>query len=163
GVNVVTKSGTNTIGGTAYMFGRNQKLIGGIPGIATTANPNPSNVSVGKFTDKQSGFSLGGPIAKKHAFYFGNAGLPRKHKPTGVSISGNSGVQWSPSDQATAQAVLDTAKNQYGFNAGGPDEFSRPQNNDKVFVRTDFNLNNKNRLTARVNYVNGTQYVGTPT
>src|SRR5207302_6662809 len=32
GVNVVSKSGTNTMGGSAYMFGRNQKLIGGIPG-----------------------------------------------------------------------------------------------------------------------------------
>src|SRR5215472_14798919 len=36
GVNVVTKSGTNSIGGTAYLFGRNQSLIGTIPGIATT-------------------------------------------------------------------------------------------------------------------------------
>ena len=163
GVNVVTKSGTNTLSGTAYMFGRNQKLIGGIPGIATVATPNPPNVNVGKFTDKQSGFSLGGPILKNRAFYFGNADFQRKNTPVGFSISGNSGVPWSPGDQAAAQAVIDTAKNQYGFNTGGADEFSRPQNNDKVFVRTDFNLNQKNRLTARVNYVNGTQYVGTPT
>jgi hypothetical protein len=163
GVNVVTKSGTNTIGGTAYMFGRNQKLIGGIPGIATTATPNPGNVSVGKFTDKQSGFSLGGPIVKNRAFYFGNADFQRKNTPTGFSISGNSGVAWSPSDQATAQAVIDTAKSQYGFNTGNADEFSRPQNNDKVFLRSDINLSQKNRLTARVNYVNGLQYVGTPT
>jgi hypothetical protein len=162
GVNVVTKSGTNTIGGTAYMFGRNQALIGAIPGIVTAATPNPSDVKVGKFTDKQSGFSLGGPIVKNHAFYFGNADFQRKNTPVGFSISGNSGVPWSPGNQAAAQGVLDTAKNQYGFDPGGADEFSRPQNNDKVFIRGDFNLNPKNRLTGRVNYVNGLQYVGTP-
>jgi hypothetical protein len=163
GVNVVTRSGTNKMGGSAYLFGRNQSLIGGIPGITTVATPNPSDVKVGTFTDKQSGFSLSGPIVKNRAFYFGNADFQRKNTPVGFSVSGNSGQQWSPSDQANVQQVLDIAKNQYGFNPGGLDEFSRPQNNDKVFIRTDFNLNPKNRLTGRVNYVNGTQYVGTPT
>jgi Carboxypeptidase regulatory-like domain len=163
GVNVVTKSGTNTIGGTAYLFGRNQNLIGGIPGIATQATPNPSNVTVGKFTDKQSGFSLGGPIVKNKAFYFGNIDFQRKNTPTGFSVSGNSGQQWSATDQAAVQQVIAFTKSQYGFDPGSLDEFSRPQNNDKVFVRTDFNLSSKNRLTARVNYVDGTQYVGTPT
>jgi hypothetical protein len=163
GVNVVTKSGTNTIGGTAYTFGRNQKLIGGIPAVATVATPNPSNVNVGKFTDKQSGFSLGGPIVKNKAFYFGNADFQRKSTPTGFSVSGNSGQQWSASDQAAVQQVISYTKSTYGFDPGGLDEFSRPQNNDKVFIRTDFNLSSKDRLTVRANYVNGTQYVGTPT
>jgi hypothetical protein len=161
-VNVVTKSGTNTIGGTAYLFGRNQSLIGGIPGIATVATPNPNDTKVGKFSDKQSGFSVGGPIVKNKAFYFGNADFQRKSTPSGFSVSGNSGQQWSPSDQAAVQQVIAYTKSQYGFDPGGLDEFSRPQNNDKVFVRSDFNLSSKNRLTARVNYVNGTQYVGTP-
>ena len=164
GVNVVTKSGTNTLSGTAYLFSRNQGLIGGIPAVATTATPSPGDTKVGQFTDKQSGFSLGGPIVKNKAFYFGNADFQRKNTPSGFSVSGNSGQQWgSPSDQAQMQQVLQITQQQYGFNPGGVDEFSRPTNNDKVFVRTDFNLSNTNRLTARVNYVNGLQYVGTPT
>jgi hypothetical protein len=163
GVNVVTRSGTNSLHGTGYLFGRSQSLIGDIPGIATVANPSPADTKVGTFSDKQSGFSFGGPIAKNKAFYFGNADFQRKLTPVGFSVSGNSGQQWSPGDQAAVQQVLQIAKTQYGFDPGGLDEFSRPQNNDKVFIRTDFNLSNKNRLTARMNYVNGTQYVGTPT
>ena len=41
GVNAITKSGANSFSGTGYFFGRNQSLVGGIPAIATTANPNP--------------------------------------------------------------------------------------------------------------------------
>jgi hypothetical protein len=161
GVNVVTKSGTNSIGGTAYLFGRNENLIGGIPAIKTVSNPNPSITNVGNFSDKQSGFSLGGPIVKNKAFYFGNADFQRKSTPVGFSVSGNSGQPWgSPADQAAVQTVVGILKNQYGFDPGGLDEFSRPLNNDKVFVRTDFNLSANNRLTGRVNYVNGLQYVG---
>lgn len=163
GVNVVTKSGANTLSGTAYLFARNQGLIGGIPAIATTANPNPSDTKVGTFTDKQSGFSLGGPIMKNKAFYFGNADFQRNNTPSGFSASGNSGQPWDQTDLPLMQQVLQITQQQYGFNPGGLDQFSRPINNDKVFVRTDFNLSTKNRLTARVNYVNGLQYVGTPT
>ena len=163
GVNVVTKSGTNTTHGTAYLFARSQSLIGAIPAVASVANPNPSDLKVGTFTDKQSGFSLGGPIVKNKLFYFGNADFQRKNTPVGFSVSGNSGQQWSVNDAATVNAVIATLKSQYGFDPGGTDEFSRPQNNDKVFIRSDVNINAKNRLTGRVNYVNGTQYVGTPT
>jgi hypothetical protein len=162
-VNVVTKSGTNALHGTGYIFGRNQSLIGAIPAVATTANPNPSDTKVGSFSDKQSGFSFGGPIVKNKAFYFGNADFQRKLTPVGFSVSGNSGQPWNQQDAATVAAIVQTLKTQYNFDPGGLDEFSRPQNNDKAFVRTDFNLSQKNRLTARVNYVNGTQYVGTPT
>ena len=164
GVNVITKSGTNSLSGTAYMFARNQSLIGGIPGITTVATPSPADTKVGTFTDKQSGFSLGGPIVKNKAFYFGNADFQRKNTPSGFSASGDSGQIWgSPADQTLLQQVVNITQQQYGFNPGGLDQFSRPTNNDKVFVRTDFNLSNKNRLTARVNYVNGLQYVGSPT
>ncbi len=162
-VNVVTRSGTNSLHGTGYIFGRSESLIGSIPAIATVATPSPADTKVGTFSDKQSGFSLGGPIAKNKAFYFGNADFQRKLTPVGFSVSGNSGQPWNPGDQAAVQQVLSIAKTQYGFDPGGLDEFSRPQDNDKVFVRADFNLSNRNRLTGRVNYVNGTQYVGTPT
>ena len=48
-------------------------------------------------------------------------------------------------------------KNQHGYDAGGLDEVSTPQNNDKVFIRTDFNVSPKNQLTVRMNYVDGSK------
>lgn len=163
GVNVVTKSGTNTLSGTAYLFARNQSLIGSIPALPSTGNPNPGNTSVGTFTDKQSGASIGGPIMKNKVFYFANVDFQRRNTPSGYSADGSSGQQWAPTDLPLLQQVLGITKSQYGFNPGNLSQFSLPTNNDKVFVRSDVNLSPKNRLTARVNYVNGLQYVGTPT
>src|SRR5262249_22990968 len=122
-----------------------------------------ADTKVGTFTDKQSGFSLGGPIVSNQAFYFANLDFQRKNTPVGFSVSGNSGQTWNPNNTATINQALAILKNQYDYDPGGLDEFSRPTNNDKVFVRTDFNLSPKNQLTVRANYVNGRQYVGTPT
>jgi hypothetical protein len=40
--------------------------------------------------------------------------------------------------------------------------FSRLTDSDKFIVKTDFNLNNQNRLTVRHNYVNGANDIGSP-
>jgi hypothetical protein len=160
GINAVTKSGSNRVGGTAYMFARNQGLIGKIPGVVTPAIPSPGDTKVGKFTDRQGGFSLGGPIVHNKAFYFGNLDFARRNTPVGFSANGTSGQRWGV--QANIQQVIDIAKSKYGFDPGGLDEFSRPNNADKVFIRTDFNVSPKNQLTVRANYVNGLAFVGFP-
>jgi hypothetical protein len=162
-INVVTKSGSNALSGTAYMYARNQGLIGKIPGIATVATPSPADTPVGTFTDKQGGFSVGGRIVQNKAFFFGNLDLGRRNTPSGFSISGNSGQLWNAGDQALAQQALSILQNQYGFNPGSTDQFSKPNNSDKVFVRTDFNISPRNQLTVRANYVKGLSYNGTPT
>ena len=163
GINVVTKSGGNAFSGTAYMFARNQGLIGKIPAIATVATPNPADIAVGTFTDKQSGFSIGGPIVHNKAFFFSNFDWARKNTPSGFSLDGTSGQQWNASDLALAQQALNIIQSQYGFNPGGLGQFSKPNKSNKAFVRTDFNLSDSNRLTARVNYVNSLNQVGSPT
>jgi hypothetical protein len=70
GVNAITRSGTNNLNGTAYYFGRNQSLVGTIPAIATPATPNPADTKVGPFKDRQTGFSLGGPIVRNKGVLF---------------------------------------------------------------------------------------------
>jgi hypothetical protein len=163
GVNIITKSGSNELHGTGYYYARNQKLIGSIPGIATVATPSPADTLVGRFTDKQGGFSLGGPVVHDKAFFFTNLDWARKNTPSGFSLSGNSGQQWNATDLSLAQQALSLMQSQYGFNPGNIDEFSRPNNSNKVFVRGDFNLNNRNQLVLRENYVKGIAYIGTPT
>jgi hypothetical protein len=159
GVNAITKSGSNTLHGSGYYYGRSQSLIGKIPGIATTANPNPSDTSVAAFSDKQGGFTLGGPIVHSKAFYFGNYDLGRKLTPSGYSADGSSSVQWGT--PGNVQQVLDIAKSKYGYDPGGLAEYSKPNNNDKYFLRTDFNLSARHQLTYRFNYVDATANVGT--
>ncbi len=62
-VNVVIKSGTNQIHGTAYYFNRNEALAAHNP-FAPPDSKNPL------LRNQNYGFSLGGPIIKNKTFFF---------------------------------------------------------------------------------------------
>src|SRR5579871_451400 len=62
-VNVVIKSGTNSLHGTAYYFNRNEALAADSP----FAPPGSPNVEL---RNEHEGFSLGGPVWKNHTFFF---------------------------------------------------------------------------------------------
>src|SRR5215813_9185639 len=64
-VNIVLKSGTNGVHGTAYEFLRNQALDAR-NFFAPADQPDPRNQR------NQFGFSLGGPIVKDRTFFFGD-------------------------------------------------------------------------------------------
>jgi hypothetical protein len=157
-VNAVTKSGANTISGTAYWFARNQNLVGKIPGIATPAVPDPSDTKLGQFKDQQGGFSIGGPLLRNKAFFFVNLDFGRAKKPVGFSADGTSGQNWGGGAHlAEVQEALSILKNQYGFDAGGLSEVSTPTDNNKYFTRVDVNLSRHNQLTLRNNYIDGSR------
>jgi hypothetical protein len=144
-VNVVTKSGTNTFNGTGYFYSRSESLVGNIPSTFST-----DETKVGLFNDRQGGASVGGPIVKNKAFFFGNFDMGRKATPNGFSASGTTGQPWGHTDEVNR--IIAIAKG-YGYDPGSADEFSKRGNNQKVFVRADFNLSSKNQLTVRTNYV----------
>lgn len=150
GINAITKSGSNSLSGSAFYYGRNQSWIG----------KGATGVPVAAFSDKQGGFSLGGPIAKNRAFFFGNADWGRKLTPTGFCISGCG--QAFRGDAAAVDQFFSILQNKYGYSvAGAKDQFSRTTNSDKFIGKVDINLNGRNRLTIRHNYVNGLNDIGT--
>jgi hypothetical protein len=65
---LATKSGTNTLHGTAFGFGRNESLT------ATDYFSKPENGGLGKqpFKRLQFGGSVGGPVVKDRAWFFGS-------------------------------------------------------------------------------------------
>ena len=147
GVNAITRSGSNDLHGSGFYVFRDQSLVG--DGI----NDRP----IATFNDKQFGGTLGGPIVRNKAFFLGNLEWGRKSTPTGYSVSGASGVDFG--HQAEAQRFRDILVSKYGYDPGNFDEFIRATDNNKVFVRTDFNLSGS-QLTVRHNYVNGVNDVG---
>src|SRR5260370_30572162 len=62
-VNVVIKSGTNQLHGSAYYFNRNEALAAHNP-FAPPSQPNPL------LRNEYHGFSVGGPIIKNKTFFF---------------------------------------------------------------------------------------------
>ena len=64
-LNVVVKSGTNFLHGSAYYFNRNEAFAAN-DWFTAPGTPNS------ELRNNQEGFSLGGPIVKNHTFYFMN-------------------------------------------------------------------------------------------
>ena len=136
GVNAITRSGTNAFHGSGFYVFRNQSLVG--DGI--------DNRPIATFNDKQFGGTIGGPIVRNKAFFLGNVEWGRKSTPVGYSISGTSGVSYG--HEAEAERFRNILVSRYGYDPGGFDEFIRDTNNNKFFVRTDFNLQ-AGQLTVR--------------
>ncbi len=140
GVNAVTRSGTNQFEGSAYFFGRNQNTVG--RNVLTNARST-------KYLNYQYGFRFGGPIVKDKLFFFVNAELQRIASP----LFSNAGEPGSAISLATAKSIADHAKNTWTYDVGsyGPEDIETQ--NNKIFGKLDWNINAKNQLTFRYNYI----------
>src|SRR5215471_1811423 len=96
-VNVLVKSGTNQMHGSAYEFFRNDKLA------TNTFDNNARGIDKSPFSRHQYGGSLGGPIKHDKAFFFGNAEYIRVR-------SNATDVKWVPTPQFIAASAPDTQK-----------------------------------------------------
>ncbi len=142
GINAITKSGTNTVAGSAYFYGRNESLVGDGP------NNNPFE----EFVETQMGFTVGGPIIQDKLFFFLSGEMARDDRPlTNVSL-----LEGPAGAQATADRFKNIMSNQYGVDVGGYNTFTRKSPNSKLFARIDYNISQNHRLTLRHNYVDGT-------
>lgn len=141
GVNAVTRSGTNNFEGSVYYFLRNQNTVGKDP---------VTEKKTTDFSDKQFGARIGGPIIKNKLFFFLNGEMARRNAPT-ILNAGENGSLLSLED---AQALTDTARNRWGYDAGSFSAFDAETQSDKLFGRIDWNINDKHRLTIRHNYIN---------
>lgn len=65
-ITVATRSGTNTLHGSTYVYVRNDRFN------ANSWTNNRNNVAKGKEDIKQYGFTAGGPIWRNHTFFFVN-------------------------------------------------------------------------------------------
>ncbi len=157
-VNVVLKSGTNSLHGTAYYFNRNEALAAHNP----FAPPDQGNPLL---RNENFGFSLGGPIIKNKLFFFMT--YERQKAVLGQTVSAT-----VPSAAWISQAT--TVLNQFHvpvnpvmqnvFNALWPSNISglpatnlnyfisSPQNyesNNGVF-KLDYSISSKHTLSARM-------------
>ena len=151
GVNAITKSGTNTFKGSAYIYHRNENMRGdAIEG---------EQISGARATDRSTtyGFTLGGPIVKNKLFFFVNAEYSKV--PTVVnrwrgSANGvaNANDYLSRTKLSDLERVSDFVKSRYGYDTGSWTDFPANENNMKLLARIDWNISDKHKLALRYNY-----------
>ena len=151
GINAITKSGTNTVKGSAYVYHRNENMRGdAVCGDLITS---------GRDSDRQTtyGFTLGGPIVKNKLFYFVNAEYTKTPTIANRWHGSKNGVAnaddfVSRTTLSDLQKVSEFAKSEYGYDTGSWEDFPADESNMKFLGRIDWNINDKNKLTVRYNY-----------
>ncbi|NIG55417.1 TonB-dependent receptor [Chitinophaga sp. Cy-1792] len=145
-INAVTRSGTNTVTGSAYVFGRN---------AATTGNDKTG--SLGKmnndFYDYQAGVRLGFPIIKNKLFFFTNEEITRRQDPVQLMAGQPETAQILSAKDATD--IRDYTLNHYGnvFDPGTAGAYTSYSRSEKFFNRLDWNINAHNQLAIRNNTI----------
>ncbi|HTS30647.1 MAG TPA: TonB-dependent receptor [Bryobacteraceae bacterium] len=128
-INVVTKSGTNTLHGDVYGYFRNQRL-NAANALAQIALP---------VTQAQYGASLGGPIIRDRTFYFANF-EQRELNQSGLSTI-------APANVATINARL------VAVGYPGPQIstgiYSNPVHNSNLFAKVDHQFSSSDQLSVR--------------
>ncbi|HSS19582.1 MAG TPA: TonB-dependent receptor [Pyrinomonadaceae bacterium] len=135
-LSVVSKSGSNDIHGSVFGFFRNQRLNANAPALLAKANatlfPSASDAVKPPFSRQQFGGSIGGPIKKDKAFFFGTVERTRER--------GNSIVPGS--DQAEIASLQSLGYQAVRF-------LPQPFNDWQYTVKGDFNLSSKHTLVTR--------------
>jgi len=151
GVNAITKSGTNTFSGSAYVYHRNENLRGD----AVNGKQIPGARDVDRNTTY--GFTFGGPIIKNKLFFFVNGEMAKtptvanrwRASTNGVADANNFISRTTESDM---QKVSDYVKNKYGYETGSYTDFPADEGNNKLLARLDWNISKNHRLALRYNY-----------
>jgi len=149
GVNTVTRSGTNRLTGSFYHRFRNQDFVG-TEAKGLTVNP-------GTFTYRNTGGWASAPIIRNKLFAFGNYEDEKDVRPittlranTGGERPGGSVTRTLASDLTNLSSFL----NQNFKYATGPFEGINDETPAQRFlVRSDYNLNNSNKVFFKYNYL----------
>ncbi|WP_128331366.1 TonB-dependent receptor [Apibacter sp. HY039] len=151
-ISSVTKSGTNTLKGSLFTFGRADWL--------SSPYDIRGNKRKADFSTYQYGFSLGGPIIKNKAHFFIAWDHQDDKRPIYIAdIHSIEDEKRYNVSQTTLDRYLAIARNKYGV-ASSPQfgAFNKKQGTDAVFFKLDWQLNDTNLFTLRNNYINDSNH-----
>ena len=148
GVNAITKSGTNTVTGSAYWYFKNQDL----QGYKVDGEKLPKTES---YKNNQLGFSVGGPIIKNKLFFFLNGETTKRTTP-GSNILANRGTGAANESNVKASdldLVKKTLIDNYGYDPGVYEGFNNEQKANNITAKIDWNISEKHKFTLRYNHL----------
>jgi hypothetical protein len=153
-VSAVTKSGTNTLSGSAFMYGRANWLA--------SRYDIRGNVRDNNYSTYQYGFSLSGPIIKDklHFFLVWDHQLDQRSLVI-ADIRSAADESRLNVTRTTLDQFVGIARSEYGVdNAPQYGSFDKQRGSDAGFLRLDYQINNRNLLTIRDNLTRDVNKLG---
>jgi hypothetical protein len=141
-INMVTRSGTNEVEGSAYYLWRNESLAGLTP---QEEDQDFERERLSEFTSKTYGVRVGGPLVKDKLFYFLSVEQEQNETPAPFNIqnyNGNAGIE-------DINRLVNHLQTEYGYDPGSWDEGTTILNSDKFLAKLDWNVNPNNKLSIR--------------
>ena len=163
-INTVTRSGANTIHGTAYWFFRNRTL--------NATDPEANGINPPEWRH-QAGASIGGPIKKDKLFYFFNGELQRRNFPIVSTNTGNLSM-FNTQGQYVGTGPTNGCGSPYTAASGGahtptaaqcaaaiayiqgrvqPQLIPRTADVNLLFGKIDYQISERHRWTTEINYL----------
>ena len=145
-INVVTKSGTNTLHGSGFWFYRDRSLVANDPISKLNARllgrPIPPKPS---YHFNQFGGDLGGPIIKNNLFFFFDYDGQRNTQPNPVTLILPTITAPTASQSAAIKYLQDRSAS-----------WNRGLNQDTYLLKGDWNASSRNLVSLRWNRQNFT-------
>jgi len=153
-VSAVTKSGTNTLSGSVFGYGRANWL----------ASPYDirGNKRNNDYSTYQFGFSLGGPIIKNklHFFIAWDHQIDKRSLVIADIQSADDENRFNITRQ-TLDSVIAIGRDKYGLSSLPQyGSFNKVRQSDAAFLRLDWQIDKKNLLTIRDNLTNDANKLG---
>jgi hypothetical protein len=144
GVNTVTRSGTNEWIGSLYYFFRNQDFVG--------TQAKDATINPGTFRYSMIGARLGGPIIRDKWFFFTNFETEGLTQP-GTTFRANRGEPVGGNITRVRASSLDSLstflRERFGYDTGPYEGYDFETPALRFLLRTDYNLDERNKLTLR--------------
>lgn len=172
GINATTKSGTNQLTGTAYVFYRNQDMRG-----TEVADYEPLTVNKSRYL--MYGASVGGPIIKDKLFFFLNVEADRSVSPNPYSVLSDrqldangklydAGKVFTDGKDKVVRpsavvmdAIGDYMRKTWDYDPGPYNNYSTAIPSIKVLARLDWNISRNHKLNLRYSMVRS-KYISDP-
>ena len=146
-INSVTRSGTNRFSGSVYHRLRDDSFVG-TEAAGKAVNP-------GTFTFRDTGVWAGGPVVRSRLFLFGNYENEQEKRPLSTLVANRGGepvggsiTRVLASDLTALSAYLSS---NFGYETGGFENLNDLTPAKRYLLRTDYNLNNTNKISFRYN------------
>ena len=154
-VNIITRSGGNTISGAAYSYFHNQDHNGyqaGAEDFAKRAN-----------TYAITGFRIGGPAIKNKLFYFFSYEQERESYNPQVYMAATADAPFGSATNIARPTATELdeisqfLKRTYGYETGSYQDYTFQNKSRKVLARVDWNIAANNTFSIRYNQLNSSK------
>ena len=149
GVNIVTRSGTNEFRGNAYFAYKDDSMVGSRFG--------DRRFDVGDLTEKEYGFTLGGPIIQDRLFFF----ISYDEFDSGNTFDFVQADEGAGRDPAFFREVAALMQNIYGYDPLVPPRTGNtPETSERLLARFDWNINEDHRASFTYQNTQETEVLG---